>query len=146
MADKDFELYENEDGTAYAVLVSTNYGVEWSRGNPFLACNKDIVEFWLAHKDDEQFMKEVGSYGFMRNKDNPVYQEVLRYFIDHGLAEKYYDLDDNEEWNLPFMGGFAGIELEWVPYGVLWRIDSYDGAESVEYFSPSSYNCFTKSA
>ena len=145
MTDTDFELYENEDGTAYAVLVSYGSGSPWSHGNTFLACNKDIVEFWLAHKDNKQFMKTIGSYHFGEQKEDPVYQETLKYFVDHNLV--YKDEDDEEgEWELPYMVGFASIRLEWVPYGIMWRIDEYDGAESVEYFSQSSYNCFTKSA
>lgn len=94
MINRDFELYENEDGTEYAVLVSYNFGAEWSHGDPFWACNKDIVEFWLAHKDDRQFMKTIGSYHFGEQKDDPVYQETLKYFVDHSLAYKdEYDED-----------------------------------------------------
>ena len=152
----DFELYENEDGTEYAVLVSYGYGSGWSRGDAQLACDKRIVEFWLQHKDDDAFMKAIDSFYFGDNHDDPVYQECLRFFDSIGMVSRMSEwhlehgeeLPDNfvEDYYFPFMGGFADIELEWVPYGTMWRIDEYDGAESIEYFSPSYYNCFEKSA
>ena len=50
------ELYEKGDGT-FAVLVSPGYGAGWSTWDrKELAYDKRIIEYYLAHCDDRDFM------------------------------------------------------------------------------------------
>ena len=131
--ERDFDLYESADGKSYAVLVSTRFGIEWSNGDPRIACDKRIVEFWLAHKDDEEFLDNITDGSFARVRNSSAYKECKEFFKSLGFERPPYS-----------MGGFAGIELVWVDYGEMWRINSYDGAEEIEFFYPGSYNCFEK--
>ena len=114
----EHELYLNEDGTKYAVLVSYGYGAGWSSWNKdWFAYDKRIVEFWLAHKDDEQWMRTlVGSI-----KESPAHKEAREFFTNTiGLKD------------CPYLGGFADIKLVWINRGTVWHIHEYDGAESIE--------------
>lgn len=129
---RDFDLYESEDGKGYAVLVSQGYGDGWSDGDPQLACDKRIVEFWLSHKDDKEFMKELDKWDFINNHNNKVRKECDDFFHSIGFEDS------------PSMSGFYQIHLEWVEYGDAWCIDSYDGWETIEYYIPSNYIMFFK--
>ena len=121
------ELYWNEDHTAYAVLVSKGFGAGWSswEGSE-LAYDARVVKFWLDHKDNEKWMHDVDSC----RVDNPAVEEAKTFF------KKEFNLD------YIYMGGFSDIVLEWVPAGTYWRIDEYDGAESIEYLDTREWNIF----
>ena len=131
--ERDFDLYESEDGKSYAVLVSTQFGDTWSYNDPQIACDKRIVEFWLKHKDDKEFINDLLNDRLVKAKSSPVYRECRTLFRSLGYKNPPHS-----------MGGFAGIELEWVEYGEMWRITSYEGSEELEFFYPASYNCFEK--
>ena len=127
------ELYLNENGTKYAVLVSYGYGAGWSSWSErFLAYDKRVVEFWLAHKNDKQWMREVERYGSGSRQESPAHKEAREFFTN------VIGLD-----RCPYMGGFADIELEWVNFGVAWRIDEYDDAESIVYQYMEEWTLFT---
>lgn len=128
----EHELYLNEDGTKYAVLVSYGYGAGWSSWNePWFAYDKRIVEFWLAHKNDEQWMRDVEIYETAYRKESPAHKDARVFFTNViGLNE------------CPYMGGFENIRLEWVNRGTAWRIHEYDGAESIEYLMDIGWICF----
>ena len=120
------EYYYNEDGTKIAVLVSPGYGAGWSTWNDdTLAYDKRVVEFWLAHKDNEKFMEEIDSFSYYEKV--PALKEAEDFFKSIGYSHIYF-------------GGFNQIELEWVPIGCRWRIDEYDGSESLEILSMDNYN------
>ena len=40
----------------------------------------------------------------------------------------------------PYMGGFDQLAVAEVPSGVLWRVDEYDGSESIEIFDSDSWS------
>ena len=116
---KGVELYER-DGK-YGVLVSPGYGAGWSTwNNPAVAYDKRVIEFWLAHKDDEDYLRalDVG-------KD----EDASKYFRDLGYRDVYF-------------GGFEELELEFVSPGEYWRITEYDGSERLERFETSGFKCF----
>lgn len=120
------EYYYNEDGTKVAVLVSPGYGAGWSTwNNSELAYDKRVVEFWLAHKDNEKFMEEIDSFSY--HEKVPALKEAEEFFKSIGYSRIYF-------------GGFNQIELEWVPVGCRWRIDEYDGSEHIEFLSMDNYN------
>lgn len=123
------ELYWNDDKTEYAVLVSRGYGAGWSSwSEKELAYDKRVVEFWLAHKDDKDFMDTVNMYS---DKGSMAYCEASHFFKD------VIGLDA-----CPYMGGFRNIEIEWIPRGVPWRMDEYDGAEYIHRFDKGEWTCF----
>lgn len=114
---KKEELYWNHDHSAYAVLVSYNFGAGWSTwDDEALAYDKRIVEFWLAHKNDGEWMKSVNSF---YDEGSAAHKEAADFFKSIGYKD------------CPYMGGFANIDLHWVPANAKWRIEEYDGAESL---------------
>ena len=116
------EKYWNNDKSAYGVLVSYGFGAGWSSWNDAsLAYDKRVVEFWLAHKDNEEWMQSVEYFAGCYHGQSEANKEAEAFFKSIGYN------------NCPYMGGFEGIELEWVPKGVSWRITEYDGAESLEF-------------
>jgi len=122
---RDIPLYYNEDKTKFGVLVSYGFGAGWSTwGEHELAYDRRVIEFWFAHRNDEQWMREVERY----RSESPEHKEARKFFINElGLND------------CPYMGGFADCELEWVPVGARFRINEYDGAESLEIENEGSW-------
>lgn len=111
-------LYVSDDGDSYAVLVSPGWGAGWSTwNNPQLAYDKRVVELFLS--------------GY-RITD----------------AQNGHDAGDElmQRWGYskPYWGGWNHIRVEWIPFGVRWRITEYDGNESIEYLDVDKYTCFEK--
>lgn len=124
------ELYWNGDHSEYAVLVSYGFGAGWSTWNVSeLAYDKRVVNFWLDHKDNKEWMKTVDNFGFGSTKESQAHKEAAEFFKSIGYGDVY-------------MGGFFDIELEWIPRGTKWRISEYDGAESIEIERNDTWNCF----
>lgn len=101
-----------------AILVSPGFGAGWSTWEgKELAYDKRVVEFWLEHKDDKEFMKDLDSYNDNANKK---------------AAKKQF-----KEWGYEdvFFGGFKDIVLKWLPIGTSFYISEYDGSESLETIS-----------
>ena len=114
MTDKNgVELYVKRG--KIGILVSPGYGAGWSTWNQKeLAYDKRVVDYWLAHKDDEDFMANVDS--FSENDDK---EEVAAFFESLGYHSVY-------------LGGFNQIVMRYVKPGVKWKISEYDGWESLE--------------
>lgn len=120
------EYYEKNG--KIGVLVSPVFGSGWSTWNwnsadhaydKRLAYDKRIVEFWLSHKDDKEFMGTVGDDGYRRCESN-AYKEAKNFFKSIGYEK------------CPYMGGFSNIVLMFVPRGIPWRISEDDGYEKLE--------------
>ena len=112
---KNVPLYYNEDKTAFGVLVSYCYGAGFSTwAYHEMAYDRRVIEFWLSHKDDEQWMMDVRYH-----TEGRAFSETINFFTSIGYPDLYF-------------GGFANCELEWVPIGTNFRINEYDGAESLE--------------
>ena len=110
----DVERYV-KDGKV-AILVSPGYGAGWSTwGEDELAYDKRVVEYWLEHKDDEEFMKEIDTWA----DENSTIEAARKQFEEWGYHGVYF-------------GGFKQIKLVWLPKGTLFRIKEYDGSESIE--------------
>lgn len=118
-------LYYNEDKTKFGVLVSYGFGAGWSTWEGHeLAYDRRVIEFWLAHKNDRQWMRKVERY----QPESPEHKEAREFFINE------LGLD-----NCPYMGGFPNCALEWVPVGARFHINEYDGAESLEIENEGSW-------
>lgn len=125
------ELYWNDDHTEYAVLISYGYGAGWSSWNePELAYDKRVVEFWLSHKNNKDWMRTVNDFETSYQPASIAYKEAQEFFESIGYSP------------CPYMGGFADIALQWIPVGIEWRINEYDGAESIECCNKIDWNCF----
>lgn len=68
-------------------------------------------------------MREVERY----NPESPEHKEACVFFNEIGFD------------NCPYMGGFPDCDLEWVPVGARFRINEYDGAESLEIENEGSW-------
>lgn len=125
------ELYWNEDHTKYAVLVSGGFGASWSSWEgAALAYDKRVVEFWLAHEYDKEWMRTVTQSKYSATKQSEANKEAETFFRSIGYDE------------CPYMGGFNSIHLEWVPAGKMWKINEYDGSESLCFQEDYDWNCF----
>ena len=79
------ELYEHIDGKRYAVLVSGGYGAGWSTwGDKRLAYDKRIVEFFLDHEGNEEFMRTVDDSGLLSRPESPAHKEAVAFFKSIG--------------------------------------------------------------
>lgn len=128
----DVELYWNENHTKYAVLVSGGFGAGWSTWEgKELAYDKRVVEFWLKHKDNKEWMHTV---------DQSKYNSSIPQSEANKEAEAFF----NSIWdgNCPYLGGFCDIHLEWVEAGQKWIIKEYDGSESLCFEEDFNWNRF----
>ena len=118
---KTIPLYYNEDKTKFGVLVSYRYGTgfsTWSERE--IAYDRRVIEFWMAHQNNKPWMDTVAIYPY-DGFESVAHAEAREFFVDE------LGLDD-----CPDMGGFPNCVLEWVPVGARFRINEYDGAESLE--------------
>ena len=120
-----------EENGKFGVLVSPGFGAGWSTwGESQLAYDKRIIEFWLFHKDDEEFMRTVRDYGYRGAPASEAYQEAEKFCESIGFDE------------CPYMGGFKNLKLVFVKPGVPWRITEYDGSESLETLDNAGFITF----
>lgn len=106
--------YYNEDKSQIGVLVSRGYGSGWSTYNvPELCYDKRVIEYWMTHNTAE-WVNGIYSY----DTDNPYYKAANDFFESIG----YKDVN---------FFGYNGIELQWVPCGMPFVIEEYDGAEYI---------------
>lgn len=93
------------------LLISPGYGAGWSTWNiPAMATDKDLIELF-----------EKGC----------TYEEMEKLCIEKNYTDEYCEP--------PYMGGFQQLKVVEVPKGALYRINEYDGAESVEIFNPDKW-------
>lgn len=124
---KGVELYKK--GKRYAVLVSPGYGAGWSIWNDSrLAYDKRVVEFWLSHKEDKNFMETVERF------DRP----------ESDAHKEAREFSESCGYEMPYMGGFDQIEVEYVKPGEMWKIREYDGSEWLERFDSCNYEVFSE--
>lgn len=64
-------------------------------------------------------------------------KDLVQAFLEGG-AEKLRKVA-TEKYPGKYQGGLSQIKLEWVPQGMAFRINEYDGYESIEYQSDSSF-------
>ena len=87
-----------------AVLISRGYGAGWYS--------------WCKNKE---LLFDVDIAKILINCDNEPSERDKRIIVEIA-TEKYGD---------DYYGGVDGLEVDWVDEGCLFRIDEYDGAESL---------------
>ena len=112
------EKYYNEQGQV-AVLYSPGYGAGWSTWasgedlpREFLTMDRTLVMLAISNASDAEVEEYIAGY----------------------LLSKQLDPD-----NTPYMGGWSKISVRFVNQGDQFRIDEYDGSESVQVYGPSQY-------
>lgn len=66
-------------------------------------------------------------------------KRIVQAFIPGISKEDMSELLETLGYHDVYMGGFDNLEIEWVPKGTLFRIEEYDGHESIEVFDEKSY-------
>jgi hypothetical protein len=92
-----------------AVLVSSGYGAGWSTW-----CYDDCREKMMY---DPMLVELV---------EGNASRENLEYYVRTAYPDQY-------------TGGLDGIYVQWIPQGTQFRINEYDGAETVEYYEPGNW-------
>jgi hypothetical protein len=63
--------------------------------------------------------------------------DLVKAFMKGGIDELVKVAD--EKYPSAYKGGAEDVKLQWVPQGALFRINEYDGSESIEYMGQSSF-------
>lgn len=71
-------------------------------------------------------------------------KRVIEYWLDHKNenSDNVYKFMESIGYTNVYCGGWRDMKLEWVPKGVKWRIDEYDGSEGIVYYEGEEWNCF----
>ena len=115
------DLYINEDGTAYAVLISPGFGAGWSSWEgKKLAYDRRVIELFLSGY-------KVPANWYTNEAPKADWD---RFFRELGYGHVY-------------AGGWNALKLVWMPFGTYWRIKEYDSSETIEYLDiDNDYICF----
>ena len=113
------------------ILYSPGYGGTWSAhvGDP--AIRKQLVL-------DSRLIKYVASAEFIENfksGETKRYSNVDKYL---NLVKKIFSNKLGEE-EMPDIDAFAQLSITFIPNNTLFRINEYDGSESVEILNTSKY-------
>lgn len=60
--------------------------------------------------------------------------------VERGASADEIATKANELWPGSYWGGAEGLRIEWVPEGTQYRIEEYDGAESIDFNGDSYWN------
>lgn len=88
-----------------AIAYSPGFGAGWSTWN-----NNELAETLLFHPDIINMI--------LSNKQFEIDKDWL---VEH-FGEEFKDI---------YCGGVSNLNIKWVPVGTQFRIDEYDGSESV---------------
>ena len=106
------------DGVRYVgVVVSRGFGAGWSTWNGCDPCDGDFIQYLIDN-------------GKVDNEDD----ETWYVDIEQEIVEEFFNGN-----NKPYCDGADGFVIEWLEEGTRFRIDGYDGAESIEIFDPDYY-------
>jgi hypothetical protein len=62
-----------------------------------------------------------------------LFDPVLAQMIIDGADEMEIATVAQKRYPDAYLGGLDGLDVEWLPVGTKFRVDEYDGAESIEY-------------
>ena len=89
-----------------AVLYSPGYGAGWSTWN----YNNDLIETLLFH---------------------PLIVEKVESGSENEITTEWLVQQFGKEFEDVYCGGACQLEIKWLPEGTAFRIDEYDGNETV---------------
>lgn len=94
-----------------AVLYSPDYGAGWS------TWTSEHAEFALFDS------------GLVWLAESKATQKDVDKYIKEALGDAYF-----------FTGGWRDIEIEWIPVGTMFKVDEYDGNESIHTLGSISFH------
>lgn len=59
-------------------------------------------------------------------------KRIVEKWLENVSIEEMCDYVESLGYKRPYMGGYADLELEFIPRGTVFRIHEYDGSESIE--------------
>ena len=89
-----------------AVLYSPGYGAGWSTW----CCNDDLAETLLFH---------------------PLIVEKVESGLEKEITSEWLVEQFGRDFEDVYCGGASQLEIKWLPKGTAFRIDDYDGFETV---------------
>jgi hypothetical protein len=96
-----------------AILYSSGYGAGWASWN---------CEHTLQIATDSRIIQ----YRFFgKNYSKMNFEKFMTQIIGFEIA--------------PYDGGFKSTQVEFIPEGTMFRINEYDGSESIEVFDPNKF-------
>lgn len=87
-----------------AVLYSPGFGAGWST-------------WGTVHQDFLLFDK-----GLVDLCKKEAHESEVKEYLDSALDDK-----------TPYLGGWGDVRIEWIPEGTLFKVNEYDGSESIEF-------------
>ena len=74
-----------------------------------------------------------GAGWYTWNQDHPecLFDPDVVAWVEQGKQDSCPDLEAKYDWNGFYDGGAQDLAIKWIPQGVQFRIDEYDGSESV---------------
>lgn len=79
-----------------------------------------------------------GWYSWVGNTDCLFDPDIVQLVLDGAPTETILQRA-LEKWPDDYWGGVDGLTVHWIPEGTQFRIDEYDGAESIEYCSDAQW-------
>lgn len=98
-----------------AVMISRGYGAGWSTW-----AESDILRHVI-------FDSRIIRYKFLGEYAEHNYESFMKNIV--GFAEDI----------IPYEGGFPALMVQFIPEGTQFRINEYDGSESIEIFDPKNF-------
>ena len=60
-----------------------------------------------------------------------LFDPVVVAWVENGKQGSCPDMEELHGWDDFYDGGSAGLRIEWIPVGTLFRIEEYDGYEQI---------------
>lgn len=97
-----------------AVLISTGWGAGWSTWN-------------LLSTKSEELLFDPQIVALVEDRDSgKITDDQLIELVESYCTQKYGE-------NEVYCGGANDLSIEWIPVGTQFKINEYDGAETIEY-------------
>lgn len=94
-----------------------------------------MVEKYYNDKDE---LGVLVSHGFgagwssWNNEEIAYDKRIIEKFLENPSLDEMCEFIASLGYNKPYMGGYGGLTLEFIPRGTMFCIHEYDGAESIE--------------
>lgn len=126
-----YRLYDSLGTLCTAVIYAPCYGAGFSTWNGVNADDGRVVRWLMKHPHTVEYSAKQSPSG--------KYQEFETYNIsfDCGELNEYLATLSTGEYPINFLDDTLYIAL--IPVGTMYRINEYDGAESIEVFDPADF-------
>jgi hypothetical protein len=130
--DKSYSKLITYDGRV-AIAYSPGYGIGWSTK----MCSTPAINHQLTF--DSRITLYVLSQEFKDYYENG----EVRFIDDKQKSNKYKKFIEaiipDIGYRAPYLSAFMQLKIKFIPENTMFRINEYDGSESVEIFDPTDY-------